>query len=140
VDCGGSCVDCGDGYGCKLDSDCESGVCKLNRGGRCYSKSCMNGVKDNGETALDCGGGICDGCALGQTCYLNSDCASNVCDADTLSCATDHCTDHHSDADETDKDCGGADCTRCTIGKRCKIDSDCAAGTTCHAYNPRICL
>lgn len=139
-DCGGSCVDCGDGHGCKADSDCESGVCKLDRGGLCYSKTCMNGVQDSGETDLDCGGGQCDGCGFGQTCYLNYDCLSIVCDADTLKCATDHCADHHWDADETDKDCGGTDCTRCALGKRCKVDSDCAAGTTCYGFIPRVCL
>jgi len=140
IDCGGSCVDCGDGHGCKVDDDCESGVCKVDRGGFCYSKTCLNGLKDNGETETDCGGGQCDGCGFGQTCYLNSDCASNVCDADTTTCATDHCTDHHWDADETDKDCGGASCTRCALGKRCKVDADCVAGSTCYGFVPRVCL
>ena len=38
-----------------------------------------------------------------------------------------HCHDGKLDADETDTDCGGADCTRCEDGKECKSDKDCTS-------------
>jgi hypothetical protein len=140
ADCGGSCVQCGDGRFCKADADCESGVCDQGRGGLCLSKGCLNQQLDGSETDLDCGGGICNGCALGKKCFLSYDCASVACDADTLTCIADHCQDHHFDGDETDKDCGGPKCQRCVPGQRCLVDGDCQPGHGCNPGNPHVCL
>lgn len=35
------------------------------------------------------------------------------------------CTDGRLDGYETDVDCGGINCPKCTPGKRCKVSSDC---------------
>lgn len=40
---------------------------------------CKNGVQDDPETDVDCGGGTCSGCAKNQKCVLGTDCASQVC-------------------------------------------------------------
>ncbi len=37
-----------------------------------------------------------------------------------------HCANRTPDADETDTDCGGIDCSPCALGRRCDADSDCA--------------
>jgi hypothetical protein len=60
VDCGGmQCVTkCGDGKGCAMPGDCESGVCWV---GVCQAPTCSDGVKNGGETAIDCGG-TCEAC------------------------------------------------------------------------------
>src|SRR5437899_3121815 len=41
--------------------------------------NCMNGVREGSETDVDCGGGICAKCALGQLCLQPADCATNKC-------------------------------------------------------------
>jgi hypothetical protein len=42
---------------------------------------CANGVKDLGETDVDCGG-MCSPCQVGLACVTNKDCASNTCVVD----------------------------------------------------------
>ena len=39
------------------------------------------------------------------------------------------CSDEMLGANETDVDCGGADCSPCMTGQTCVLDSDCASGT-----------
>lgn len=38
------------------------------------------------------------------------------------------CTDAIKDGDETDVDCGGTTCPKCTSGKTCTVDGDCSTG------------
>lgn len=40
-----------------------------------------------------------------------------------------HCTNRSVDADETDTDCGGMDCSPCGLGRVCKVGSDCVNGS-----------
>jgi hypothetical protein len=42
--------------------------------------SCANGVKDNTETDVDCGGDACLGCEVDERCGTDSDCLSGACD------------------------------------------------------------
>jgi Ca2+-binding RTX toxin-like protein len=61
---------CDGGAGSNVFAGCESaGV----------ANSCQDGLKDGLETALDCGGGACRGCAAGQACVAGRDCAGGVC-------------------------------------------------------------
>jgi hypothetical protein len=139
VDCGGpTCAKCGDGNYCKVDLDCVAGDCDVKRGSFCLSARCLNGVLDGSETDLDCGGGICDGCALGQKCEVYFDCASEACDGISLTCVADHCTDHTWDGDETYPDCGGS-CGPCGAGSRCLTNADCLAGLVCAPGYPHVC-
>lgn len=88
---------------------------------------CMDGMKDNQETDVDCGGGTCDACGLGKNCSQDSDCTVMNCIKNK--CVTPTCTDQKKNQDETDVDCGGMTCTtRCSDGKQCKEDSDCGSG------------
>jgi cysteine-rich repeat protein len=41
--------------------------------------TCVNGVLDDDETDVDCGGTTCDPCADGQACVLPTDCVSGEC-------------------------------------------------------------
>jgi hypothetical protein len=41
---------------------------------------------------------------------------------------TSHCLDGVQDVDETDKDCGGAVCPKCAMGKMCINNTDCTSG------------
>ena len=42
--------------------------------------TCYDGIQYGEETDIDCGGSICNGCGDGQSCIINDDCLSNVCD------------------------------------------------------------
>jgi len=41
--------------------------------------TCSDGVKNQDETDVDCGGSICPKCADGKSCLLDSDCLSGYC-------------------------------------------------------------
>jgi hypothetical protein len=41
--------------------------------------SCADGLLNGEEVAVDCGGTLCQGCAVGQPCVLDGDCAGEVC-------------------------------------------------------------
>ena len=53
----------------KIDSQCGS------------ANSCANGVKDNGETDIDCGGASnnCPRCPVASRCQNGSDCVTHNC-------------------------------------------------------------
>jgi hypothetical protein len=108
----GRCVDC------LVQGDCAAGLyCQWDHS--CGTKPC---------TDVACGGG-CMPCDLGGRCLANADCLSYVCDTAALACITDHCLDHHLDADESDVDCGGYNrCARCALGAICREPHDCASG------------
>jgi hypothetical protein len=139
IDCGGpACPKCGLDQGCLADSDCGTWPgCDLKKGGcacdavlhKCVVNHCVDHKQNVGESAIDCGGGECPGCAAGAACLLHSDCASGGCDLLSMTCATSHCTDHVFDSSETGLDCGGSlECPKCPVGQGCLLDFDCASG------------
>jgi hypothetical protein len=87
VDCGGgTCSACVNGQNCQVNSDCTSNACDA-ISLTCVPSQCEDHKRDGNETDIDCGGGTCSTCALGQNCKVNSDCTSNVCNAIMLTCA-----------------------------------------------------
>jgi hypothetical protein len=50
--------------------------------------SCTDGIQNQDETYIDCGGTICPACANGQGCSGNSDCQSNNCQSGTCQAVT----------------------------------------------------
>jgi len=127
---------------CTSGTECPSGVCTSNA---CAAATCSDMLKNGSETDVDCGGGTCPDCALAKTCAGDSDCLSNHCVGLTCvectsgsecpssvctgnACAAASCTDLTKNGTETDVDCGGTVCTtKCTLGKTCGIDADCAS-------------
>ena len=101
-------------------------------GGEGGAPGCSNGVQDNLETDIDCGGTVCAKCRDGQTCKNNTDCFGGSCipnDAGSGSvCTTASCTNKSKDGTETDIDCGGTTCPKCSFGKGCAGNGDCASG------------
>jgi len=85
--------------------------------------SCTNGIRDANETGKDCGGICRRKCGLGITCNRDRDCGTNYCGPDGK-CIGAKCTDNVRNAFETDIDCGST-CPKCSVGKTCKIGSDC---------------
>ena len=125
VDCGGSCPQCSDQKSCSKNEDCQSNLCDP------YTKlcksftTCSNGYKDGTESDTDCGG-QCESCISGESCYLNADCQSNLCDPYTKLCiASTTCDNDILDFGESDTDCGGSCPTPCSVGEMCVTDFDC---------------
>ena len=107
-DCGGPCRPCDPGNGCKIPEDCAQGVCA---GGICPLPTCTDGVRNDEETGVDCGGPTgCPLCPAGEGCKAAADCLSKVCWAGK--CQPPKCDDGIQNGDETDWDCGGA-CAPC---------------------------
>jgi hypothetical protein len=131
VDCGGPCGKCG-GDSCADLQECKSGDCK---DGLCTAPITpgvpgpTNGVKDNGETDVDCGGPNAPACAAGKTCASETDCADKYCpDATPRVCVTPKADDGVLNGTETDIDCGGGaptNAAKCAVGKKCLVDGDC---------------
>jgi hypothetical protein len=90
-----------------------------------FAASCSNSVKDGTETAIDCGGS-CQRCQAGISCNVNTDCASNFCNA-AKQCEATSCTDQIQNGFETAIDCGGLACGRCALNKTCIANSDCVS-------------
>lgn len=132
VDCGGACGKCA-GDPCAGVDECKSGECKS---GLCTAPignpavpGPTNGVKDNGETDVDCGGANAPACAAGKACAGSDDCADEYCpEAAPRVCVTPKSDDGVMNGTETDIDCGGAAPTnapKCAVGKKCVADTDC---------------
>ncbi len=120
ADCGGTiCPTCDLGDGCLGPDDCATGNCDVGLTDVCIdpaTESCGDGVQNQDETDIDCGG-VCGGCDLGEDCLDSTDCASGNCAIDDgdvcVSPATETCGDGIQNQDETDVDCGGATCGPC---------------------------
>jgi hypothetical protein len=129
VDCGGpTCSRCLGGKICDVDGDCASGACNVTTH-TCAASACENGVKDSGETDVDCGGTTCPQCALTKACLAGTDCASHYCNATTFICVASQCLDGTHNGTETDIDCGGSCGANCKVGATCKTSGDCASGS-----------
>jgi hypothetical protein len=133
-DCGGPIcskdpkTQCDDGKECMAASDCKSNGC-LN--GKC--SPCADGLQDNEETDIDCGGpNNCPKCDNGKVCVDAVDCISNQCDGNR--CGS--CSDGVKDGAESDIDCGGFVCGKCPEGKICNVDFDCGLGICEYPVDP----
>lgn len=94
-------------------------------GGEGTGPTCQDGVKNNGETDMDCGGVSCGStCEPGAACVKDSDCRSLHCSGRV--CQAPACDDRILNGDETGTDCGGS-CGKCPIGERCVVAADCEA-------------
>ena len=123
--CGvGVAAKCNDGDKCELDKDCNSGFCD---GAKCALPSAdshTDGVKNSGETGVDCGGSVkaTKPCPDGQGCTDSADCVGTCTN---LVCGPIGPTDGKKNGGETDIDCGGAAAPKCATGKACLTKADC---------------
>ncbi|MFT7578462.1 MAG: hypothetical protein ACI9MR_000120, partial [Myxococcota bacterium] len=118
---------CNTGYLLQPDgTTCESQVSSV-----CAEPACDDGIKNGGESSVDCGG-PCSACEdPGARCRVRTDCTSRVCDAGV--CAPVACNDGVANGDESGVDCGGT-CGACADAP-CGSDGQCASancnGVTC---------
>jgi hypothetical protein len=148
VDCGGPCSSCASTQSCARNDDCISNMCFPLNGAGGVCTSCNNGITDGTETDLDCGGSCGKGCEAGLACQTTDDCAVGVCDGDTgpLLCRAllpqESCANGIQDREETDSDCGGAECATLPKGcpartadspaGMCNLSRDCDAAAYCY--------
>jgi hypothetical protein len=132
VDCGGNvCRACQAGQSCHDRTDCFNGQCDNQQTCTSNNTGCtIDGIFDNGETDLDCGG-PCPPCAVGLRCLVNTDCTKPQACVGGFCAATVSCTDGVQDGDETGVDCGGTSCLACP-GARCRLDTDCQSNLCLH--------
>jgi hypothetical protein len=122
IDCGGTstCVKCADGKTCAANTDCAGTAARRllhvvhrrqeerRRVGRRLRRRVLRRVREQ------------------PICVTTNDCASKICNANV--CVAMNCTDTIVNGTETDVDCGGADCKRCTLNQICKVGPDCDSG------------
>ncbi len=108
------------------------------------SISCNDGVKNQGESDIDCGGtSTCQKCVNGDDCIINQDCISTYCNASNKICIQNPCLNGKLDTwnKETDVDCGG-NCLlynkTCNNGQICNLNPDCGS-SYCNSSN-KICV
>ncbi len=123
---------------CVKNEDCLAGEEVCNAANECVAASCGDGVKNNDETGVDCGGSCGATCIPGEACEDAADCLHGVCKQNT--CLVPTCGDGVKNGTETDVDCGGS-CSagfnpkKCAPDQGCMVDADCkgneCSGTTC---------
>jgi hypothetical protein len=140
IDCGGpTCPGCQLNYECNVNSDCAGGLFCVTGAGVCgltQTIGCSDGLVDQGETDVDCGGTQCPHtCASGKQCTSDNDCQPglNCVGSFPATCAPppSTCSNGIVDGDETDIDCGGPTCPACQLDYDCNVNSDCASGLFC---------
>ena len=144
VDCGGACPGCMVGQACGKDADCASGNCDVGASNVCLAAaSCNDGMQNQDETGVDCGGMTCSPCPDGEGCQQASDCQSGNCDVGgsdaCVPAGQPTCTDGVQNQDETDVDCGGATCGPCAEGQACQRHADCSTGA-CDLLQTQTCV
>ena len=102
--------------------------------------SCSDTITNGAETAVDCGGGVCDTCGERGACVAATDCTSKQCDANECT----SCVNGVKDGVETGIDCGGATCAglyggTCAVGGGCVADGDCNTGKCDTSVVPNVC-
>lgn len=117
----GACVEC------LTAADCTSKVCVAQA---CAAPACDDGVQNDVETDVDCGGGTCSACANGQNCTQNDDCTSTVCA--TGVCAASLCADNRVTGNE------GCDDGNTTPGDGCSATCAVETGYEC-VGEPSVC-
>lgn len=122
---------------CNVETTPENGmvhVCVSPTGG-VTPAHCKNGVKDEDESAVDCGGNACLGCVTGAACVDGDDCVDANCVG--MKCAAPTCADTKRNGAELDVDCGGPVCPPCADGQTCAGPGDCQGGLVCVA---QVCV
>lgn len=104
-------------------------------------ESCQDGLANQDETDVDCGGAMCPSCGLDAACLVDGDCGSGWCSA--LVCTQPDCL-ADSDCDALDEVCMDASCNLetktcaleasneglpCEDGDLCTLAQTCALGS-----------
>ncbi|MBL9015037.1 MAG: DUF4215 domain-containing protein [Myxococcales bacterium] len=147
VDCGGNmngCQRCANTKTCVNNGDCASGNCVNNMGVKTCQPApppptCNDGIQNQGETAIDCGGtgNGCQRCANTVACTMGTDCASGFCNGSNV-CAPVPAVCGNG-AIETGEVCdygpGKNNNTFCSSGSAPAYNTPCASCNSCTMVN-----
>ncbi len=98
--------------------------------------SCTDGIQNQNESDVDCGGGACAVCQTGDSCNVNTDCIGTNCLGGICQPS---CNDGIQNQGETDLDCGGPNCPNsCMPGQTCFSNNDCFSGAC--SLGQEMCL
>ena len=122
TDCGSGCPACPTGLRCNANSDCRYSKGDACDAGLCTVSSCQDGQKNEDESDVDCGGGLCNACGISEACTLDTDCTTSACTCGEASSActgaTGQCGAEKWAFDQPTTD-GVAPTGRATIPARC---------------------
>jgi hypothetical protein len=112
-------------------------------GNDCTSDACNQGMPAFSpvaeHTACNTAGGhFCDGMSHCVECTQAGDCSSGVC-GPTNTCVASSCGDHIQNGNETDTDCGGNMCPKCTTGDTCMVNGDCTGNLCSNGHCAPTC-
>lgn len=88
-------------------------------------ENCSDGVINQGESDVDCGGANCGPCDAGASCMFDGDCTSGDCGTGICQPGAETCYDYAMNQDETDEDCGGVCSYACFNNLSCETNDDC---------------
>lgn len=118
----------GDGKPCVSDGDCDGLACI---DGVCADgprETCDDGLENQAETDVDCGGPTCLPCVDDSSCIVDADCESLNCDNGTCAC--------QNECEVLDVHCEGSNRSDCMLAGDCL---GWAAGTEC-AETSEVCV
>lgn len=123
---GGGAENCADTCMDADPDDCIISECDSN-------DACIDNNRAVGEDCTDSANSdakVCDGAGMCVQCNDDTNCSGTtpVCDMATKTCVAQHCMNGVQDADETDLNCGGADCNPCANDLGCALATDCVSG------------
>jgi hypothetical protein len=152
----GACTECVQTSDCPAADYCDGGACVPDTcvaGARTCSANAVYECNTTGSAVSlveNCGRRSCVDTDGGASCSAAppADAGSPTADASAPPDAglPAHCSNAKKDSDETDVDCGGADCAGCVPGKTCKAGTDCttlSCGPSCVlpiCQLSRVCL
>jgi hypothetical protein len=130
VDCGGVCgPTCEIDESCDLNTDCVSNYCEQQMGGSCQMPACDDGVQNDDETDVDCGGSCGATCEEGEACEVAGDCVSDACGEGV-------CLNPMCEVAQDDNGCQACIKTSCCDGVvDCLMDPGCTCWLECIEHN-----
>ena len=97
----------------------------------CQTPSCTDGVKNQDETDVDCGGAVCIGPMRRrqevQATRRRLRSRTLLCQGGRVPAGDVQQRHDARHGTETDVDCGGGACLTCADGQKCTADTDCAS-------------
>lgn len=112
----------------EISTACEGAECQVSSM-LPLDATCGDGLLNQDESDIDCGGSCQRACAIGAGCRDDADCESgSYCALETTSCEIPTCTDDVRNGAEVLADCGGGQCKGCPAGTPCASAADCESG------------
>lgn len=100
--------------------------------------TCSDGIKNQNETDVDCGGGTCNGCASGKMCAIDGDCLSMTCMNGTCIAGA-NCLENIPPNCPVCQTQNASDKPKCMEYLQCYLDNNCNPADPCGSNPDAIC-